>query len=570
MNERPHRTILNETSRARFMASVRDLIASKDGLKAKLLLVALLVLLVSLNSLNVLTSYIGRDFMTAVADRNWSQFVIHTLQYVLVLAACTVVAVIFRYVEERLGLLWRKFLTRRLVDLYLRRRFYHQLGLSRRIANPDQRITDDVKFFTTTTLSFALMLINATMSVVAFSGVLLTISPTLFWVAVGYATVGSAMTILLGRPMVWINYNQFDREAELRAELVQLRENSEFVALTHQEAHFARRLGERIDRIVHNARRLISVNRNLNFFTSGYNYYIPLIPVFVVAPLYLDHKIEFGEITQASIAFAQLLGGFSLIVTQFQSISSFTAVVARLDDFSEAAHESDTAPPPPIEIAEGSDAIVFEHLTLESPEDRRILIDDLNLNVPRGTHVLVTGPGEMAKMALFRATADLWECGRGRITRPRTHCMCFIPERPYLPPGTLRETLFADGCSTTPTEKRLDEVLRTLDLEASIARIGGLDVDRDWDDVLSLGELQRLAIARLVLIAPEFAMLDRIETTLEPDCMRKVLEMLDADGTTYVTIGRSDHDLAHYELVLELSGDGPWSVHPAKAATVAV
>jgi vitamin B12/bleomycin/antimicrobial peptide transport system ATP-binding/permease protein len=570
MNERPLGTILNETSRARFMASVWDFSGSKDGRKAKLLLGALLVLLVSINSLNVVSSYIGRDFMTAVAARDLRDFAIQTLRYILILAACTVVAVVYRYVEERLGLLWREFLTRRLVDLYLRRRFYHELGTSQRIANPDQRIADDVKFFTTTTLSFVLMLLNASMSVVAFSGVLLTISPMLFWVGVGYAAVGSAMTIWLGRPLVWINYNQFDREAELRADLVQLRENSEFVALSHHENDFARRLHQRIDHIVSNTRRLISVNRSLNFFTSGYNYYIPLIPVFVVAPLYIRHQIEFGVITQASIAFAQLLGGFSLIVTQFQSISSFTAVVARLDDFSEAAHESDTAPPAPIEVVDGTDGLQFDHLTLEAAGDKKLLVDDLSLSVQRGTRVLVVGPGEMAKMALFRAAAGMWEFGHGRIVRPSSHCICFIPERPYLPPGTLRETMFAEGCGSAATQPRLEEILQALELEETVARVGGLDNERDWDDVLSLGEMQRLAIARLLMIGPEYAMLDRIETTLDVDCIQKVLEILDREGTTYVMIGRSDQGLAHYHLVLELSGKGPWTVHTAKPVTVAV
>src|SRR5205085_2432700 len=216
---------------------------------------------------------------------------------------------------------------------------------------------------------------------------------------------GSAATIWLGRPLVWLNYNQLDREAEFRSDLIQLRENSEFVALSHHEEHFSRRLNERVSRIVSNARKLISVNRNLNLFTNGYNYYIPLIPVFVVAPLYIRHQVEFGVITQASVAFAQLLGGFSLIVTQFQSISSFTAVVARLDDFSDAAYASDKAPPPPIEVVDGEDGLVFEHLTLESADDLKPLVEDLSLSVQRGTRVLVTGPGEMAKMALFRATA---------------------------------------------------------------------------------------------------------------------------------------------------------------------
>lgn len=564
MNAKPRGTVLNATSRARFAATLRAFSASPEGPLATALFAALLLLLAGINALNVYSSYIGRDFMTAVASRDADDFTRQTIRYVAVLLVCTAAAVVFRYVEERLALLSRAFMTRRFVGFYLGRRFYHRLGLTQRIANPDQRIADDVKAFTTTTLSFLLMVLNATMSVAAFSSVMWSISPSLFLVTVGYAATGTAATVWLGRPLIWINYNQSDREAEFRADLVQLRENSEFIALAHHEHHFQQRLATRIQHVVDNTRRIISVNRNLNFFTTGYNYLVAVIPVLVVAPLYMRGEVEFGVITQSTMAFAQLLGAFSLIVTQYQSISSFTAVVARLDRFSQAAHDNLDAPPPPILVTDGDGGLTYERLTLEAPEGGKVLVEDLTLHIERGTRVLVTGPGEMAKMALFRATADLWDHGRGSIRRPSRHCICFLPERPYLPPGTLRETLVHLDGVNRPPEERIRQVMEGLDLVETIERIGGLDIERDWDDLLSLGELQRLAIARVLLVAPHFAVLDRIETTLEGRRMHDVLGMLDGAGITYVTIGRGDSDLPHYDMVLELTGTGPWSLHPAK------
>jgi len=560
MSDRPRGTILNSTSRARFMASMRDFAVSPEGPKAKFFFLALITLMVGINSLNVWSSYIGRDFMTAVASRDGGEFTRQTLRFVAILVACTVVAVVFRYVEERLGLIWRHFLTERLVGLYLRRRFYHQLGSSHRIANPDQRIADDVKTFTTMTLSFLLMILNASMSVVAFSGVMWSISPLLFGVAVSYALCGSAITIRLGRPLIWINYNQLDREAEFRADLVQLRENSEFVALAQHETHFDTRLKRRIHELVRNYRKLISINRNLNFFTTGYNTFIQIIPVLVVGPLYIRGQIEFGVITQSAVAFAQLLGAFSLIITQFQSISSFTAVVARLDDFSEAAHDSDDAGPLPIDVVDGDDGLTFDCLTLASADGATLLVEDLSLTVERGQRMMVSGPGEMAKMALFRATADLWDHGHGRIVRPNRRCISFVPERPYLPPGTMREVLVAPNCTQVPSDQRIHDVLERIGLTETLARIGGLEIEKDWDDLLSLGELQRFAVARVLIIAPDFAVLDRIETTLEASCMHDVLSMLDEANITYVTIGRGNGELSHYNLMLELTGTGPWTL----------
>ncbi|HEY2772465.1 MAG TPA: SbmA/BacA-like family transporter [Candidatus Binatia bacterium] len=562
MSERP--ILLNSASRHRFVASVRQLARSPVGPRVKLYFCSLLLLLLTINGLNVASSFIGRDFMTAVAGRNSTEFLQQTFRYVGILLVLTLVATIIRWVEERLGLLWREFLTTRLVDLYIGEHLYHRLAQSERIANPDQRITDDAKAFTTTTVSFMLLVLNATLAVISFSGVLWSISPMLFVVAVSYATVGSAVAFWLGRPLIWINYDQFDREAELRSDLVQVREHSEFVALAHYEDHFLDRLHMRIQRLVFNYRKLIAVNRNLNFFTNGYNYLIQVIPVLVVAPMYIRGEIEFGVITQSTIAFAQLLGGFSLIVTQFQSISSFTAVVARLDHFSEARDELENAAPCPIEVSDGQDGLEFDDLTLTSPEDGRVLLKDLTLTVERGTRLLVTGPNEMVKIALFRATGMLWESGSGRIVRPAHRCICFVPERPYLPPGTLRQIFIPPECAKPSDEKRIHETLASLDLSEALERIGGLDVERDWDDILSLGELQRLAIARVLLVAPDYAFLDRLETTLEPERLTHAISMLAAAGITYVTISRGDGEQAsNYDQVLELSGDGPWTLKSA-------
>jgi putative ATP-binding cassette transporter len=558
---------IDRRTRARFAAALRAFGASAQGLRAKLLFAALLGLLVTINGLNVINSYVGRDFMTAIASSDWGAFGTQTVRYLTVLALCTIAAVIFRFVEKSLGLLWREWMTRRLVALYLHRRVYHRLESTHRIANPDQRIGDDINLFTTMTLSFLLMFLNGSMSVVAFSGVLWSISPTLFIVAVTYATAGSAATIWLGRPLILLNYNQFDREAELRADLVQLRQNSEFVALAQHEPRMQERLTDRITRLIGNFRRIITVERNLNFFTTGYNYLVQILPVLIVAPLFMRGEVEFGVITQSSMAFAQLLGAFSLIVTQFQSISSYTAVVARLDAFTQAGQEANSAAGrSPIEVIDGNDGITWDHVTLEAADDGRLLLEDLVLTVTAGTRLLVTGPNEMAKVAFFRATADLWEHGRGRIIRPGHDRICFLPERPYLPPGTLREFLIAHDGTPPLSDEKIREMLRTLDLEETLSRGGGLDTERDWDDLLSLGELQRLSIARVLLAAPEFALLDRIETTLEPDRMRDVLGMLDGAGITYVTIGRGDSDLPHYDAVLELGVNGAWSMRPAKTA----
>ncbi len=550
----------------RFVTSIREFLRSDCGPTARLLFGSLLVLLLGINGLNVVTSYVSRDWMTALADREGAEFAHQTFRYVFVLAFCTFVLATARWVEERLGLTWRSYLTRRLVDRYLRDHFYHCMGDDPHVANPDQRIADDVKSFTQQTLSLFILSLNAVVSVLAFAGVLWSISPTLFGIAVVYATAGSTATIWLGKPLVWINYRQFDREAELRSDLVQLRENSEFVALSHHESHFRARLDRRIDALVENWRKYIAVNRNLNYCTMGYNYYIQLVPVLIVAPLYIRGEVEFGVISQSTIAFAQLLGGFSLVITQFQSISSFTAVTARLDAFADKAREMETAPPPDLQVIDGNDGLRFENVTLEEPERGTALVRNLTVDVQRGSRLLVVGSEDQAKVALFRATAGLWEHGRGRNERPGARGRIVQPERPDLPPGTRRVGLCAPGCAEAPGEPEMLAVLDELGLLPTLERVGGMDVERDWDDILSLGELQRFSIARVLLIAPDFAMLDRIETALESERIHQVLGIFDRTGITYVSIARSDADRPYFERVLEIGARGEWTLHPAKVA----
>ena len=265
----------------------------------------------SVNGLNVVNSYIGRDLMTAIVAHDMAGFIRLMIVYVAVFAVMTAAAVLYRFSEERLGLLWRSWLTKRVTARYLDRRNYLRLRESDQIDNPDQRIAEDIRAFTTTTLSFTLIFLNAILAVVSFSGVLWTISPLLFGIAVGYAALGTLLTILLGRPLVWLNYAQSGLEADYRATLIHVRENAEWVALVRREGRLSQRLLGRIDELVQNFRRITSVNRNLAFFTTGYNYLIQIIPMLVVAPQFIRGNVEFGTITQSAVAFTQLLGAFS-------------------------------------------------------------------------------------------------------------------------------------------------------------------------------------------------------------------------------------------------------------------
>ena len=260
----------------------------------------LLTLLLTFSGLNVANSYVGRDFMTAISERDWNGFFKYAVIYLTVFAASTIVTTFSRFSEERLRLLWRSWLTRLLIDLYMSRDRFYRLKALEEVDNPDERITEDVKSYTQTTLSFFLMTLNAGITSLAFLGVLWSITPWLVMVALIYAAAGSAMTIILGRPLVRLDNLQLQKEADLRYHLIQTRETAEAIA-TMGAARTAREcLRARLTAVVANNKRIINVTRNLGLFTNGYNYLTQLIPLVIVAPMYMQGQVDFGVVTQAA------------------------------------------------------------------------------------------------------------------------------------------------------------------------------------------------------------------------------------------------------------------------------
>lgn len=300
--------------------------------------VILAVLLLGVNGLNFINSYVMRDFMTAL-EQGHANFYLFGLALAAVFGLASIAEAFQFYTEQRLGLLWRQRLTDRLLHRYLGYRAQQHKGANPSIDNPDERISEDIKTFTTSSLSFLVLLLNSLLTLCLFLGVLWSITPWLVLTAVLYSAAGSLGTILLGRRLVPLNNNQLRKEADFRFALVRVREHGE-----HEEDHqeSADSLRDRFNQVVDNFRAIIAVTRNVGFFTREYNYLIQIIPALVVAPLYIHDpdKVPFGTIAQAAMAFSQVVGAFSLIVTKFQEVSTYAAVVNRLSAMWEATEES--------------------------------------------------------------------------------------------------------------------------------------------------------------------------------------------------------------------------------------
>ncbi|MGY6215115.1 ABC transporter ATP-binding protein/permease [Methylolobus aquaticus] len=559
---------INEQGWGLFVQLIRNLTRSDVGGKAVALFVTLTMLLFATNGLNVLNSYVGRDFMTAIANRETTTYLREAAIYLGVFAASTVVAVLIRYAEESLGILWRQWMTRRFVELYLQYPTYYRMNdaviRNSGMEHPDQRIADDVRTFTTTTLSFALMLMNGLFTIVAFSGVLWRISPTLFMVAVGYAVIGSLLTVWLGGALIDLNHAQLDKEATFRSGLLHISERAESVALLHREKPLLRRLLMRLDDLAGNFRKIVKVNRNLGFFTTAYNYLVQVLPILLVAPLYMRGEVDFGVVTQSVMAFTTLVAAFSLIITQFQSISSFAAVVQRLINLWYAIELAQTETVSGIDWTESDDRVAFENLTLRSTTDGHTLVRELSASIPQGKRTLITAIDDAAKDAIFKATAGILDIGRGRVFRPRLSRVLFLPERAYLPPGTLREALVSAGEPGSVDDETLIATLRSLGIESVLARTGGLDKEQEWETLLTFNEQYMLSFARILIASPPFTVINLPSADLNPERIRLMLAQLSAAGISYLVIGRPgqqniEEQQRSYDAVLEIELDGGWA-----------
>lgn len=556
---------INEQGWGLFTRLIDNFRRSEYGGVAVTLFASLIGLLLAVNALNIVNSYVGRDFMSALADRNTDAFIRQAFLYVVVFAASTAVAVILRFCEERLVLVWREYMTRQFVELYVRHPTYYRMNdeLIRQsgVEHPDQRIADDVKTFTTTTLSFILMSMNSVFTVVAFSGVLWMISPWLFAAALLYAAIGSFITIKVGARLVDLNYKQLDKEAIFRSSLIHVRERAESIALLHHEGRLKPRLIRQFNALAENFREIIGVNRNLGAFTTGYNYLIQIIPILLVAPLFIEGRVEFGVVTQSAMAFGALVAAFSLIVNQFQSLSSYAAVIQRLINLWYVIELAQTETVSGLDMREEDDEIVYENLTLLSPSDKRVLVKDLSLTIPHGLRVLVTGE-DVARDALFKATAGIYDAGHGKVKRPPLDCILFLPERPYVPPGTLRQALAPVHQDIPLTDARIREVLELLGVADIVARASGLDVEHDWDTLLSAREQRFVSFARIMLAAPRFVVMANPGRDLDTATRNRIFKLLDRQGITLITMGqmgkRGDDFAAQYDAVLELGEAGEW------------
>lgn len=509
-------------------------------------------------------TYINRDLTNALVARNQPKFYRALLLFLGWFLVMVPIEAYYPWLIGRLTIVWREWLTHRYVAMGFQHRAFYRMGETGNVDNPDQRISEDLDSFASGTLDFFLLTAGAILTTVTFFGILWSLSRFLALVLIVYAAIGSYVSAVVGRRLVTINFNQQRYEADFRFGLVHVRDNAEPIFMYGGEAHETNQLNSRFSNLVRNFNLLILWRRHLGFVTASYGNLISLLPWFLLAPTYFAGKLEYGQIVQAASAFLTLQLSLSLIVNNFQRLTGYAAVVNRLATFEDECEAADAAEfndRERIKTVE-EQRIAFEALTLATPDRRKILVSDLSLAASDLEPLLLKGPSGAGKTSLLRALAGIWIEGGGLIVRPPLADVMFLPQRPYMLLGSLRDQLCYPR-ATPASDEQLRAMLAEVNLADLPERFGGLDAEMNWTDVLSPGEQQRIAFARLLLNRPRYAFLDEATSALDADNEALLYERLSASGISFLSAGHRPTLLKYHRNVLELAGPHDWTLSPS-------
>jgi len=561
---------------------------SEDRWPGRLLLAAVIAIELSIVAINVILNEWYNRFYNTLQGRNWEAFVSAILFFCVIAAIYTVLVVYQNYLNLWLQIRWRRWMTQTYLRQWLNTANHYRMQLLGDAAdNPDQRIADDLQMFVQQTLSIGIGLLSSVVTLCSFVVILWTLSEAaplhlfgsklaipgyLVWAALIYAAIGTVLTHRIGWPLIPLNFQQQRFEADFRFNLVRTRENSEQIAALHGEPAERERHIDRFGNIVTNWIAIMKRQKQLTFFTQSYSQASVIFPYLMVSPVYFSGAMQLGGLMQTASAFNSVQTALSYFVTAYQSIAQYRAVVTRLSGFEDAivAARDVALTPPTVEVLprDNANAVSIDRLKVRLP-DGEPLVDAEKVAFSPGERVLVTGPSGAGKSTLFRAIAGIWPFGSGRVTVPKDAKVLLLPQRPYFPVASLAAALSYPARLGTFDDARLAEVLTAVGLGEWARR---LHEEAHWNRMLSLGEQQRLAVARALLQEPDYLFLDEATASLDEPAEAMLYRLMQErlKGTTIVSIGhRSTLGAFHRRRIAVTPSDVASEVHDVPLVSAA-
>lgn len=540
---------------------------SEEKKKAFFLLGCIIALTLGVVYMLVLLNQWNNSFYSALQNYDAKKIFDELIHFSWLAAIYILLAVYSYYLQQTLILNWRRWLTTRFIDIWLQNKTYYNLQMfGKDTDNPDQRISEDVRQFVEMTLSFGIGILKAFCTFASFVVILYNLSGSLsftfmgktwtingymLWASLLYSVIGTYITHIVGRKLVKINFIQQKYEADFRFSMIRLRESAESVAFYRGEAQEGSVFKLRFKMLLDNFWKLVNKQKQLVFLNSGYSQIAIIFPFVVAMNRYLTKEVTLGGLMQVASAFGRVQDSLSYFVDMYSSIAQWQAVVMRLTYFGRHMHEvSQQAERFHVERFAAADVVEVNNMQINLP-DGKLLLENISFTLHPGHSVLIKGVSGSGKSTLLRAISGIWPFVDGKIFLPERDKLMFIPQKPYLPLGTLRAAL------NYPGNKPIDdtELIYLMDL----CQIGylkdKLDLEADWSHVLSVGEQQRLAFVRAHIQQPQWLFLDEATSALDEDTEATMYSLLHErlQQTTVVSVGHRSTLNKYHELVLRLN-----------------
>ncbi|PHM11554.1 ABC transporter ATP-binding protein/permease [Nostoc sp. 'Peltigera malacea cyanobiont' DB3992] len=536
--------------------------AFSDVIRSWGMLISLILLIVVIVGANAANSYWNRYVIDIVIEQKDLDKYNSTLWLSsLIIVGMVLLVTLLRYVRKKIILDWYKWLNLHVLEKYLSNQAYYKINFKSDIDNPDQRLSQEIEPITSIGLRFSSSLLEKSLEMGSSLIILWIVSSQIAIYLLIYTIIGNLIAVYLNQSINKINQEELAFKADFAYCLTHVRNHAESIAFFQGEDEELNIIQRRFNNVLKTAERRLNLERGQDAFGRAYQSAISVFSMFILTPLFLQDQIDYGQINQASFACFMFSNALGELISEFGISGRFSSYVKRLAEFSDALQAASKQPEnaSTIQILE-EERLAFENVTLQTPNYEQVIVENLSFAVAPGEGLLIVGPSGRVKSSLLRAIAGLWNAGTGRLVRPPLKEVLFLPQRPYIILGTLREQLLYPHTDRKMSDRELEYILQQVNLQHLLTRVDGFDTEVPWENILSLGEQQRLAFARLLITHPSFTILDEATSALDLNNEGNLYQQLQSTKTTFISVGHRESLFNYHQWVLELSQESNWQL----------